>query len=203
VFTIEIKVGTYHKTATAYCKKQAKQEAAKLMFEDLNKYILEKEKQNVDGLDIYKDIQKLGVEVHECQPMEFIAEKSKEAETFFIKYKMSKEVPQDYLIKDSHTLFERKYSSKFSDNMKERMKMICAKRVDQLELVEKMIEEIENKLEVKVQQINFSKHTKNNIICLRLPCHPNITQFGIGKTEEKAKLQAMYNIMLTILTLLS
>jgi len=211
MFTTEIKVGSFQKMATAHCKKLAKQEAAKLMLQDLNKYIqidIEKQdenvdKKNVDVKQMYEDIQKLSIEIHQCEPVQSFEEMTKRAETLFVKQKMKKEITQNYLIKDCHTLFQRKYSSKIPDSMREKMKMICDKYADQIDLIQKMIQEIESALEVKLQQININNYRKDYLICLRLTSHPNITQFGIGETDDKAKTHAMYNIILTILTFLS
>jgi len=213
MFTTEIKVGSFRSLGTAHCKKLAKQEAAKLMLRDLNKCIqidTEEQDKNVDKknvdakqMEMYGDIQKLGIEVHHCKPVQSFEEMTKKAEALFLKQKMNKEITQNYLIKDYHTLFQRKYSSKIPDSMREKMKMICDKYADQIDLVQKMIQEIENALEVKLQQININNYRKDYIICLRLTCHPNITQFGIGETNDKAKTHAMYNIILTILTFLS
>lgn len=220
-FTIEARVNAERKRGTAQCKKLAKQEAAKLMVQHLKDsgiFIetngsVQQDKSNKSNKtnnsnknfqEIYENgIQKLGVEIETSKPTLPIAELSKQAKSLFITYsKTNKKTTQDYLIKDSHSLFKRTYSGMITDNMKERMNVIREKHAADQMSVEKMICEIVSVLGVKIQQVNISSFKNNHVICLRLMSRPNITEFGCGESNDKAKTQAMYNIILDILTFL-
>lgn len=217
-FTMEVRVGSLRERATGYCKKTAKQEAAKKLLLRLNPAVADTLLLDVDTLDINdketleNNIKKLGTEIIDCDKNKEvlpIAELSEKTKSFYLKYKSSdknyKKIDQKSdlpAMKNLHTLFERNYSSKFSYSLRERMRVIRDNYNDQTDL-RQIKRDIESLLKVNLQQITVCSRMKNHIICLRLLSVPCITQFGMGDTSFMAESRATYNLIKAILTFLN
>ncbi|XP_025262336.1 RISC-loading complex subunit tarbp2 isoform X2 [Camponotus floridanus] len=217
MFTIEVSIGSICEKGSASCKKIAKQEAAKNLLQHLHpdvKELLERnnEKNNKASSKemLQETIQKLGIEISECvvsKPTLPVANLSKEAQTLYMKRtnKECKVTRQDFLLKNLHDLFERTYSTKISFNMREKMQIVRDKYINRADVkdVKEVVQDIARALEIKIEKIILPSITKGSIISLRLSSQPIITQLGMGETEDKAEIQAMYNVIVTILTFLN
>lgn len=208
-FTIEASVGSVREKASGQCKKTAKQEAARKLLHclhpDINK-LLEENKNEVDCKALEDTIRKLGIGISECvssKPTLPIANLSKTAQTLYMKCtdKELKVTRQDVLLTDLHNLFEKTYSSKISYNMRKKMQTV--QDIDHADIIENIIQDIVKTLEITMEKTILPKSTKNYIISLRLLSRPIIIQFGMGETKDKAKIQAMYNMIVAISTLLN
>lgn len=211
-FTIEASIGSLREKGSALCKKIAKQEAAKNLLQrlhpDINKLLKRNECEANCKEVLQETIQKLGIEISDCvisKPTLPVANLSKKAQALYMKCtnKELKVTRQEFLLKDLHDLFEKIYSSKISSNMKTKMQAVRNKYTNCANIIKEVIQDIERMLEIKIEKIVLPSLTKNYIICLRLSSQPIITQFGMGETEDKAEVQAMYNVIVTILTFLN
>lgn len=214
MFTIEVSIGSVREKGSAPCKKIAKQEAAKNLLQRLHpdvKVLLEisNEKNKASSKEMLQEtIQKLGIEISECvinKPTLPVANLSKKAQTLYMKCtnKERKVTRQDFLLKDLHDLFEKTYSSKISFNMREKMRIVRDKYINHADVIKEVVQDIARTLEIKIEKIILPSITKGCIVSLRLSTQPMITQFGMGETEDEAEIQAMYNVIVTILTFLN
>lgn len=218
MFTIEVSIGSVREKGSAPCKKTAKQEAAKNLLQRLHPDVNEllernNEKNNkVNSKEMLQEtIQKLqntGIEISECvisKPTLPVANLSKKAQTLYMKCtnKERKMTRQDFLLKDLHDLFEKTYSSKISSNMRKKMQTVRDKYINRADVIKEVVQDIVRTLEIKIEKIILPSLTKGCIISLRLSSQPIITQLGMGETEDKAEIQAMYNVIVTILTFLN
>lgn len=211
-FTIEVSVGSVREEGSAQCKKTAKQEAAKKLLQRLHPDIIDKfleRNKNDTNCKVLEDtIQKLGVEISECiisKPELPVASQSKKAQMLYMKCtnKEFKVTRQDFLLKDLHDSFEKTYSSKISCNIKKKMKTVRDIYTNHAGIIEEVIQDIVRALEVKIEKTILPSLTKSHIICLRLLSNPTIIQIGMDETKDKAEIQAKYNVIVTILTLLN
>ncbi|XP_050451955.1 RISC-loading complex subunit TARBP2-like isoform X2 [Cataglyphis hispanica] len=212
IFTIEVSVGSIREKGSAQCKKIAKQEAAKKLLQRLHPDIIDKflkGNKNDTNCKVLEDIiQKLGVEISECiisKPELPVASLSKKAQMLYTKCtnKEFKVTRQDFLLKDLHDLFKKTYSNKISRNMKKKMQIVRDIYTNHADIIEEVMQDIVKALEVKIEKTILPSLTKNYIISLRLSSNPIITQFGMDETKDKAEIQAKYNVIVTVLTLLN
>lgn len=215
MFTIEVSIGSVRERGSAPCKKTAKQEAAKNLLKRLHPNVNEllernNEKNNEVNCKeaLQETIQKLGIEISECvisKPTLPVANLSKRAQILYMKCtnKELKLTRQDFLLKDLHDLFEKTYSNKIPSNMRKKMQTVRDKYFNRADIIKEIIQDIIKTLGIKIEKIILPSLTKGCIISLRLSSHPIITQLGMGETEEKAEIQAMYNVIVTILTFLN
>lgn len=213
IFTIEASIGSAHEKGSAQCKKIAKQEAAKKLLQrlhpDINKLLEGNKNEGNTNCKVLEDtIQKLGIEISECiisKPELPVASLSKKAQMLYMKCtdKEFKVTRQDCLLKDLHDLFEKTYSSKISCNMKKKMQIVRDIYTNHAGIIEEVIQDIVRALEVKIEKTILPSLTKSYIICLRLSSNPTIIQFGMDETKDKAEIQAKYNVIVTVLTLLN
>lgn len=75
--------------------------------------------------------------------------------------------------------------------------------INHADMIKEVIQELVSTLGVKMEKKSLINSSKNYIIYLRLSSIPNITQLGMGETKDAAEIQAMYNIIETILTFLN
>lgn len=211
-FTIEVSIGSAREKGSAPCKKTAKQEAAKnllqRLYPDINKLLKRNENEAKCKEALQETIQKLGIRISDCvitKPTLPVANLSKKAQTLYMKCtnKELKVTRQEFLLKDLHDLFEKTYSSKISSNMQKKMQAVRDKYINCADIIKEVIQDIVRMLEIKIEKIVLPSLTKGCIISLRLSSQPVITQFGMGETEDKAEVQAMYNVIVTILTFLN
>lgn len=150
-------------------------------------------------------IQKFGIKILDCVTnKDAIAEISEKAKSLYLECtdRKHKAINQKFsTVKDFHTLFEKNYSSKIQDSMRQKMRIIRENYSDRRDLVQ-MIQDIESSLDVKIQQITV-RSREDHIICLRLLSTPCITQFGMGKTKLIAESRAMFNLIKAILMFLN
>ncbi|KAL6436381.1 hypothetical protein ACFW04_004715 [Cataglyphis niger] len=212
IFTIEVSVGSVREKGSAQCKKIAKQEAAKKLLQRLHPDIIDKflkgNKNDTNCKVLENTIQKLGVEISKCiisKPELPVASLSKKAQMLYMKCtnKEFKVTRQDFLLKDLHDLFKKTYSNKISCNMKKKMQIVCDIYTNHAGIIEEVIQDIVRALEVKIEKTILPSLTKSYIICLHLSSNPTITQFGMDETKDKAEIQAKYNVIATVLTLLN
>lgn len=212
-FTVEVSVRSLRERGTAKCKKIAKQEAAKNLLQLLQPNInMENDKLNSKQLnkeELEDTIRKLGTEISECvisKPKLPLVEISKKAKALYMTRtdKKHKVTRQDFLLKDIHNAFEETYSNKISYNIRQKMKIVrdtCANNAD---IIQEVVQDIVKALEIKMEKgIIPSLTTENCMVSLRLLSRPIITQCGMDKTKYKAEIKAMYNVIVTILTLLN
>lgn len=224
-FTIKVSIGSLQEKATAQCKKAAKQEAAKKLLLRLNPSIANPNTANQDIAKINvldpntininnkealeNNIRDLGTEILECMTKETfqVAELSEKVKSLYLeRTRKHKEVNEtnSSLIKNLHTLFEINYSSKIPYSTKEKMRIIRDKRINQMDLMREIRQDIESSLKTNIQFMHcVHSETKNHIVILRLLSDPHITQIGKGETKVIAEFYATYNLVSTILTLLS
>lgn len=214
-FTIEVSVGSAREKGTAQCKKTAKQEAAKKMLQRLhpiNKVLEGNNEANSKQFNkevLEETMRKLGIEISECvisKPTLPIREISKRAQGLYLKCtsKELKMTRQDYLLNDLHNSFEKAYSTKISYNIRKKMLTARDRYTNNADIIREVVQDIERALEVKIEKVILPSLTKANyMISLRLLSRPIITQCGMGETKHKAEIQAMYNVIVTILTLLN
>ncbi|XP_072751925.1 RISC-loading complex subunit TARBP2-like [Anoplolepis gracilipes] len=212
VFTIEVRIGTACEKGSAQCKKAAKQEAAKRLLQrlhpDINKLSKGKKNEAISTETAEDGIRKLGIGITDyviSKPVLPVESLSKRAEAMYMKC-TDKELTvtkQNFLLKDIHNLFNKTYSSKISYTMRKKMQSVRDIYINHADMIKEVIQELVSTLGVKMEKKSLINSSKNYIIYLRLSSIPNITQLGIGETKDAAEIQAMYNIIETILTFLN
>ncbi|XP_071654044.1 uncharacterized protein [Temnothorax longispinosus] len=160
-------------------------------------------------LELENNIRKLGTGILDCVTnKETIAELTEKAKLLYVErtkksYGIIDQTTNPLAINNLHNLFEKNYSSKIQDSLREKMRIIQNKYTDQTDLWQIRCD-IESSLNVKIQQITVHSKMKDHIIIyLRLPSNPCITQFGKGETKFIAQSRAMYNLVTAILILLN
>ncbi|XP_024892854.1 uncharacterized protein LOC112468057 isoform X2 [Temnothorax curvispinosus] len=210
-FTMEVTVGSLRERAMASCKKAAKQQAARklLLRVNPNETLGQEEVLGKEMLELENNIRKLGTGILDCVTnKETIAELTEKAKLLYVErtkksYGIIDQTTNPLAINNLHNLFEKNYSSKIQDSLREKMRIIQNKYTDETDLWQIRCD-IESSLNVKIQQITVHSKMKDHIIIyLRLPSNPCITQFGKGETKFIAQSRAMYNLVTAILILLN
>lgn len=189
---------------TATTKKIAKQEAAKNLLQTLGIETWSEANVSNRNANLEKNIRELGIGILEDnKPTLPIAELSDKAQSIYLEC-TNKVNKVNKLSEDSiaslHTLFENSYLTKIPNYMKEKMQTI---RIDQTNLIQEMRQYIERMLKLKIERSIICKSENNYVISLRLLFIHNITQIGIGKTENEAETMAMHNVITAISILLN
>ncbi|XP_029168745.1 protein PF14_0175-like isoform X3 [Nylanderia fulva] len=212
-FTIEASVGSLHAKGTAQCKRIAKQEAAnkllQLLHPNINKEENKLNSKQLTKKELEDTIRKLGVDIKESvidKPKLPVVHNSKKEQELYRKYthKEHKVTGSGFSLQNIHNTFEETYSSKISYNIRKKIKTVRDTSTNDAYIIEEVVQAIQNALNVKIEKGTLPSLSKENyLIYLRLSSRPIIAQCGIGKTKRIAEIQAMYNIIVTISTLLN
>lgn len=220
-------MGSQRERGTASTKKTAKQEAARKLLLHLNPNATDLYTVNLNGAQntvnsndiniplnletlgkemLESSIQKLGIKISNSATDKETEELSEKAKLLYLERtnKTYQKINQkSFGITELHNLFEKNYSNKIQNSMREKMRIILREKYfDRADLMQ-TIRDIESSLKVKTQQTTVRNKEQNHIICLRLLSTPCITQFGMGETKFIAESRAMFNLIKAILIFLN